>query len=223
MNTAVKKGYQLPPTYRLGSSGCGCFMEPPNHPRYFVRSIYTQYGNNPPYSKPCYYLNGNGYTELEQIDKLYKPLPLESERVQEWIKALYRHLTHCYKDPLYGNDNIIYPVPYYKLKTFVDDVRFSDEWRASEKTNVERANAEIEALYKASATPDNHSATIIIRKYYPEFVPSQELINNPPKSNGDWWTRLDKRPTPDTCPGDMGHKHPLNGEWCQFCGWHKGE
>lgn len=223
MKATIKRGYQLLPTYRLGSAGCGCAGEPPNHPRYFVKPIYTSSGNIPRYGLPQYYLGGNGYTEIEQVDKLFKPLPLESERVQEWIKSLYTHMQHCYRDPdSQERDNlIIYPVPYYKLKTFVDDVRFSNEWREAERANVLRTNSEITAYYRKVATVDNHAATIAVRKYYPEFTPSNDLIDNPPKSNGNWWTVLNHRPSPDTCPGESFAKHPVNGTWCQFCGWHK--
>ena len=78
--------YKLPPTYHLGDPGNACYGEPPNHPRYFIRSIYTQHGNNPPYGKPQYILNNIGYEEIEQVDKFFKffkPLPLEHPRTQE--------------------------------------------------------------------------------------------------------------------------------------------
>lgn len=224
MINKVFRNYQLPSTYKLIDMYVGCAGNPPNHPRYFVKSIYTGYGNSPRHGLPKYYLNGNGYTELEQVDKLFKPLPLEHERVQEWIKSLFSHMQHCYyKDPANRkyNDMVIYPVPYYELKSFVDDVRFSDEWRTQGKANTERANNEIEALHKSIATPDNHGATIVVRKYYPEFTPTQELIDNPPKSTGNWWTVLEHRPMPNKCPGESWKKHPVNGKWCQFCGWHK--
>ena len=229
MNTTVKRGYQLPPTYRLGESGCGCFLEPPNHPRYFVRSIYTSSGNSPRYGLPQYYLNGNGYTELEQVDRLFKPLPLEHERTQEWIKTIMSYFKNCYSDPdkpaNVSNNTIIWPVPDYKLKTFVDDERFSDEWRAKEKASIEQANKEIIDNARKIAITDNHQGVRFIRKYYPNFTPTVDLLlnNNAYGNRGDWWTVLDKRPTPDNCPGDMGHKHPVNGKWCQFCGWHETE
>jgi hypothetical protein len=224
----VFKGYKIPATYHLSThKGNGCFLEPPNHPRYFTQSIYTGSGNSPRYGLPQYYLNGNGYTELEDVDRLYKPLSLEHERTQEWIKYIMSYFNHCYMNPdkpaNVSDNTIIYPVPYYKLKTFTDDERFSDEWRAKEKASVTQANKEIEEQAKALAIPDNHQGVRFIRKYYPEFKPTDDLINNAKSyaGRGDWWTTEKTRPTPETCKGEDWQKHPVNGKWCQVCGWHE--
>lgn len=226
-------GYQLPPTYRLSTHrGAGCAGDPPGHPRYFVRSVYTQYGNSPPSRNgkpaPHYELNGRYYSNLEDVDKLFKPLPLDSERVQLWIADTFRHHHSCYQDPdgagSWHDNMIIYPVPDYKLKTFHDDERFSEEWREAEKTAIELANTDIQTAARKIAKYDNHDATIIIRRYYPEFKPSARdmatLVNNPPQEKADWWERLAEKPTPETCPGADWQKHPVNGAWCQVCGWH---
>ena len=217
-----KQGYTLPPTYRLSGEGCGCYGEPPGHPRYFTRSVYTSHGNNPPHGRPQYEYKGRYFTELEDVDKLFHPLPLEHERVQAWIAGSFRHMAHCYHDPdaKYG-ESAIYPVPDWRLRPFVDDKRFSDEWRAKERAVVEQANAEICAHDAALATPDNHSATLKVRRHYPEFQPTAELIDNPPEHGGDWWARMETRPAPEDCPGDAGLRtqHPVNGSWCQVCGW----
>jgi hypothetical protein len=130
-------------------------------------------------------------------------------------------MRHCYFDETASSNTLIYPVPDYMLKTFHDDEQFSEEWRAKEKLAIEQANKEIIEHVRKVATPDNHNATRTIRKYYPQFVPTEELIDNTPLSIGDWWAKLEERPTPETCPGEYGMKHPVNGEWCQFCGWRK--
>jgi hypothetical protein len=215
--------YHLPTNYHLGDEGCACYLEPPNHPRYFVRTIYAGNGNSPS-RPPYYYLWGKGYEELEDVDTLFEPLPLDHPRVQEWIKAVFGHLKHCYFDERAEDNMLIYPVPYYKLQRFHDDVRFSEEWRAKEKLAIEQANKEIQEYAQKIATPDNHQATRTIRKYYPQFVPDQELIDNPPSMVGNWWAKLEVRPTPENCPGEYKmKKHPVNGSWCQFCGWRKEE
>lgn len=217
-----KVGYRLPPTYHLGSQGCGCYGDPPGHPRYFTRSVYTQYGNNPPFDRPQYEYKGRYFTELEDVEKLYKPLALEHERTQAWIGDTFQHMAHCYHDPdAKHGESTIYPVPEWRLQHFTDDERFSDEWRTKERAAIKQANADIEARTAALATPGNHLATIKVRRYYPEFQPTAELVDNPPGHGGDWWARLEARPAPEDCPGDAGlrAKHPVNRTWCQVCGW----
>ncbi len=220
----IKLGYKLPPTYRLGSQGSGCAGEPPGHPRYFTRSVYTSHGTNPPYRRdnpaPNYEYKGRYFTELEDVDRYFKPLPLDHERVKAWIDETFRHHQHCYMPPgsTDWNDRIIYPVPGWQLKKFIDDPRFSHEWRRKEKAAIEQALAAIERAAHRIATGNNHDATLIIRRHYPEFNPTPELIDNPPENPGRWWETGD-RPTPEQCPGQYDSKHPVNGSWCQWCGW----
>ena len=216
-----RNNYTLPPTYNLSDPGCGSAGEPPDHPRHYVRAIYTRHGFSPG-KGPCYYLNGNGYDDLSEIDSLYQPLPLESERVQLWIQAQFAHHHHCYQDPnrtKKWDDPIIYPVPNWRLRQFQDDPRFSDEWRDKEKAAIEQANHDTIEQARVIATPDNHQATILIRRYYPDFIPTQQMIDGPFIRTGNWWETLETRPSPATCPGEPWAKHPANGSWCQVCGW----
>lgn len=111
--------YHKPPTYQLSDSlGQGCFLDAPGYPSYFLRSVYTQYGNSP--RKGAEYvitLNGISYIiELanwcntdtwdsrqarfqRRLRKLWKPLPLEHPRVQAWIDYCRRYFRNCYVDP----------------------------------------------------------------------------------------------------------------------------
>jgi hypothetical protein len=221
--------YKIPATYHLGSAGCGCAGDPPNYPSYFIKPIYTSHGNSPAYNRPQYYLNNTGFYSIEQANKLwgkgrFEKLPLDHPRVRAWIEDKYRHHQHCYyhtSEMEYGKRKvIIYPVPDYKLKTFKDDERFSDAWREIEKASIEQYNKEIIEQTKEIAIPENHCAVVLIRKFYPEYEPELNLIENPPKHTGNWWTIGDK-PTPEECKGQYGDKHPVNGTWCQWCGWHE--
>lgn len=92
----VKEHYKLPSTYRLGSPGVGSFLEPPNHPRYETQSIFTQYGNYPPASQPRLYYRGRGFSDIEEIDKLFKPLPYDDPKVKLWEEDLYAYFATCY-------------------------------------------------------------------------------------------------------------------------------
>lgn len=227
--------FKKAPSYRLQDSpGNGCFLEPPGHPSYFTRSVYTQHGNNP--SKgPQMELFGRAVETAEMafdarhalLESLFEPLPYEHPRVQAWERAVYAHLAHCYADtqnvePMeYGPPaTLIFPVPYYKLKTFVDDPRFSDEWRTKERAAVEQANADLQARYAAACTPEHHEAVSTIRKHYPNAPIRQDYIDNPPAKLGNWYERLEERPAPESCPGDRSVRLAHNNEgWCQFCGY----
>lgn len=225
-----KKNYTLPPTYHLSTSrGAACFLEPPGHPRYFVRSIYTGHGNGPRPGLPQYELHGRYFTELEDVDKLTVLLPIDHERTQAWIGYLFKYMHGCYHDEsAEGCDKtLIYPVPYYKLRRFVDDPRFSDEWRAKEQAVIAQANEEVKAHAWGVASFDTHGATRLIRRDYPDWKPSHteqvQLVSDPPESTGNWWERMHTRPAPEDCPGEDWQPHPVNGAWCQVCGWHKND
>jgi hypothetical protein len=231
--------YIPPPTYTLQKDpGNGCFLDPPGYPTYFTRSVYTMYGNNP--RKGAQMVISGRVVESSQdwkfckdwdayrskidarLKRLYNPLPIDHPRVRAWIQYLYAYFHHCYQDPKKGpkvEDLVICPVSFTSLKNFTDDPRFSDEWREKEKAAVEQANREIIEAARPLAIPENHRAVKIIQEYYPDYQPEVDLIENPPGSPGDWWERLDAKPTPQECPGLHGKKHPANGSWCQMCGW----
>lgn len=238
---------KLPPTYRLQEDmGNGCSLDPPGYPTYFTRAVYTAHGNGP--NKGCQMIikddqglnrcvestddwegkkNWDEYHDavMERLRKLWKPLPLDHPRTRAWIKAVYAHLNKCYHDEsISGNDKtLIFPVPDYRLKSFIDDARFSEEWRQKERISIEQANKEITEHAKSVATPGNHKAVRMIRRFYTGYQPELDLIEHPQKSEGNWWERMDERPSTENCPGQYGTKHPVNGSWCQMCGWHAEE
>jgi hypothetical protein len=229
----MKRNYKLPSTYHLGSPGNACAGDPPGHPRYFVRAIYTRYGNSPRYGTPQYYLNGTGFEELEEVDKLYgtarfPKLPLDHPRTRAWILDKYRHHHHCYYHPTEkeyrSRKTVIFPVPNYKLESFRDHEGYSEEYRTKQRAAIDQRNADIRAEAAIICIPENHQAVVLIREYYPEYEPELDLIENPPRSTETWWETLDEQPTPENCPGTRwGSKHPVNGAWCQVCGWHQEE
>jgi hypothetical protein len=129
--------YKLPPTYQLQQdSGNACAGDPPGFPTYFTRGVYTQYGSSPRRG-PRYVIAmhivdaGYGAERDALMRRLWLPLPLEHPRTQAWIADRFKHLSRCFFDPkLSGREQwdkvVIYPVPDYKLQSFVDDPRFSD-------------------------------------------------------------------------------------------------
>jgi hypothetical protein len=231
---------KLAPTYRadrLSEAGCGCSGDPPGYPSYYLRNVWTQHGNHPRTgSSPTMLIfdrvverANTPYNEDRKarlLRSLWAPLPIDHPRTRAWIHDQYRHLQHCYIDDRYPvrhtDRTLIYPVPYYKLRSFSDDPRFSEEWRRKERAAVAQANLEIEEDARRVATPENHAAVRRIRQYYPDYQPEPNLIVTPPPTVETWWERLDERPTPENCPGDphLRQEHPVNGSWCQVCGWH---
>jgi hypothetical protein len=230
------KTYTLPDTYRLQEhTGNGCAGDPPGYPTYFTRSVYTRHGNEPDRSATqVISLNGTHYAtrDARQWDEakdtalmrsLWKPLPLDHPRTRLWIENTYRHQHHCYADaarPEYGRPGtLIYPVPGYNLKTFRDDPRWSDAYRATAQAEVEEYNRMELERAAAIAIPANHKAVLIIQVFYPEYRPEPELIANPPAAITQWWETEATPPAPEECTPRSCGPHPVNGTWCQWCGW----
>lgn len=219
---------KLPATYSLQHDpGNGCLLEPPGHPKYYTQSVYNASGNRPAKGPQMVILGHVLETASDKpeamearIKKLWKPLPIDHPRTVAWKNALYAYMNHCYYDQNHPEKTLIYPVPYYNLKKFSDDIRFSEEWRQKEKASIEQANKEIISYAEKIAVPENHQAVRSIRDHYPDYKPELDLIKNPPESSGNWWERLSEKPKPENCPGQYGMKHPVNGSWCQMCGWH---
>ena len=235
----------LAPTYQLQKdSGNGCAGDPPGFPTYFTRSVHTQHGNSPPrgfsmvISPPDGVLRGvapaqwpaniktwDEYRAAQDalMMRLWKRLPLTHPRTKAWIDATFAHQKHCYQNPNatgnWGDKTVIYPVPYYELRSFVDDKRFSDAWREKEKAAIAQANAEIEASAAKIAVPENHAGVVIVRRYYDDFVSTLAQLAGDVTNSGNWWETLAENPGPEKCPGQYGMPHPVNGTWCQFCGW----
>lgn len=231
--------------WSVGGPGSGCFLDPPGYPSYFLRSVYLNGNTSHRTDAPEYVIADDaGVFRIVRrvretaewrdpfLRRLWVALPLDHVRVQMWIRDCYRHFKHCYNDDrgraTDKNDNgcLIFPVPYYKLRQFHDDHRFSDEWRTAEKAAIEAHNADVIARAAEVAIPENHSATRLIQKFYPDHQPDLTLIANPPDrdGDGDWWQTECARPSIDSC-------QPRNGigardhatQWCQWCGRNPGD
>lgn len=235
--------------------GNGCFGDPPGYPTYFTRAVYTRHGNTPPKGPQTVITDPEGTHRVvdhsddwkkagqtwegvsalrdARLRKLYRPLPVDHPRVQAWISSVMQHTAHCYIDDAGlvakregdRSDMFVFPVPSYVLKTFVDDARFSDEWRTKERAAVEQHNAEIRNAAAHIATVNNHAGVRRIRALYPEWTPAYDAECRPLDYKGgersDWWEREAVRPTPEQCAatsaGRRDYQKHRSG-WCQFCG-----
>jgi hypothetical protein len=233
-------GYAKPPTYEIDRGmGSACFLDPPGYPSYFIQHIYTMHGNSPGRKgQATELIQGRVLMRAEEsyekreakLRKLWKPLPYNHPRVRAWIVAVYKHMKSCYRHPSYTDksgkmETLTMYSEHFRMKTFHDDPRFSDEWRVKAQAEVEAWNTEMRSKWEAIAKPGNHMAYLSVREYYPEHEPDIELIENAPEySEGDWWEVYDHKPSPEECPGTArwgrsGRPHPVNNTWCQLCGW----
>ena len=235
---------KLPPSYRL-QDGCGngCYGDPPGYPTYFTRCVYTSHGNSPSRKGQATlmllgHIVARNYDTREATDaklhSLWLPLTLGHPRTVAWIRHNYRHFANCYSIPTvleYGRPKTLIQSIDYAHREFKDDPRFSDEWRVKEQAAIEAYNREQDVAWAKIAVPENHCAVRYIRKFYPGYMPDVALIENPPEGNeGNWWETYATCPKPEECPGSTErwgrmskHKHPMNGTWCQVCGWHASE
>lgn len=174
--------------------------------------------------------------------RLWVPLPLDHPRTQAWIVATFKHHRHCYQVPALraqGKNRpdamLVWPggtlgkTPYGTIRNPAWEVeyaqkhlefhRWTDAHKAAFLKEIEQGNAHIKVACDVVAIPENHDGTILVRRYYPEFHPTQKLISGELPVTGNWWEVLAVNPGPDKCPGQYSMVHPCNGSWCQFCGW----
>lgn len=245
---AKMKPYVKPPSYHVSDSmGSACAGDPPGYPSYFIRHIYTRSGNSPAKGCTSVIEYNKRYYELEQADSSYEalekklrrlwlPLPADHPRTIAWMADTYKHHQHCYINPAITDKNnrdrmVIYPVGKWQLPVFRDDKRYSKAWRKAAQMEHYLATYETILAAVMVADPENHSAVQIIRRYYPDHKPNLAWIKTPPATSGNWWEFFSYRPTPENCPGEIAWsksagystKHPINGSWCQVCGWSQAE
>lgn len=185
-------------------------------------------------------------SQKELFRRLWKPLPIDHPRTQAWIIATFAHHKNCYQVPElraqgknWSDAMLIWPggclgkTPFGKLKNLEFEVEHArkhsafDKWTPIEQgkfiADVEANNKRVTRFCEIVAVPANHDGTIIVQRYYPDFFPTKALLDDGLESEGNWWETLATKPTPQTCPGQYGNAHPVNGKWCQFCGWHEEE
>lgn len=207
--------YKKPPTYEINRyEGAGCFMDPPGFPTYFLRGVYTKYGNTPP-SGPNYVIElaeiFYRIPSLWDLDKhkqlmrrLWSPLPLEHERTKAWIRVCFGYFAKGWQ---------------LASSASVSDLKFRGSCKTPDEIKETAAALGVGlAKYRPVA---------YVLEFYPDADP-EALVNeygNLSARPGDWWERFSRQPSPEECPGDDigGHRqHPTSGTWCQFCGWQKG-
>lgn len=182
----------------------------------------------------------------ELLHRLWQPLAIDHPRTVAWIESTFCHHRHCYHVPgqealCWSDDKrlLIWPggclgkTPFGTLKDPKLEIELArrheafDKWTAEEKEKFVSAvtanNHRISRECEAVAVPENATATLVVRRFYPAFAPTPELMSETLQRTGNWWARLPRRPTPEQCPGESWSAHPVNRPWCQVCGWHEAE
>lgn len=251
-NSTSMKTKQRDDIVSTSAAGSGCFGDPPDFPTYFY-GVVTDLRRRPD-NRGSMSLDYAASAEASWVSDETKQqakqliadwyatgrLPETHERVQLWQAHTYQHFASCYAHPTEPDESkrpgsrltVIYPVPSYKLRLFVDDPRFSDEWSAiiEQARAIDQANAEIIEQARAIATPDNHQAVVAIRRFYPEHEPRLDWIASPPKLlQADWWQTCATRPATNeeckrTCRNgiraDHGQVDASEGKlFCRWCGY----
>lgn len=216
-----------------------------NPPRGY--SMVIERGGNLYGIEPANWKNGDTWEKVSAkrdslMRRLWAPLPLDHPRTQAWIVGTFKHHRHCYQVPElraagknWSDAMLIWPggtcgnTPFGELKDAKWEVEYAGKtqsfakWTQHEQdkftADIAANNERVTRLCEAVAIPANHDGTILVRKYYPDFDPTAELIEGNMTSPGNWWEVLAANPGPDKCPGQYNHAHPVNGGWCQFCGW----
>lgn len=227
------------------NAGAGCYGDPPGYPSYFLRAVYRNGNTSNRDSDPVYVIEDDaGVYRLvlrvrdtgksqwhDVLRRLWNPLALNHERSRLWIRHSYRRLRHCYRDDAGSatdpadKGKMIFPVPFYKLRSFVDDPRFSDAWRTAEQATIAAYNEDVIARATKVARPENHCAVRAIQEFYPDYQPELELIESPDDHlMGYWWETEAHRPSVADCKPRNGIGAQNHAEqWCQWCGRKPGQ
>jgi len=133
---------------KLVNEGMGGFLNPPGHPEHNW-SIRSTYGDT--FSMSLSSAAESDWLEVrakgKAIGKLrsWKPLPIESEPMQEWIAQVLGYFKGCYSG---------------------QDEKGEPSWNCSHL----RIQPEVDPVLNA----DLHAGVNLIRKYYPAFTPTAE-------------------------------------------------
>jgi len=215
--------YELPPTYQLQKDpGNGCINDPPGYPTYFTRSVYTQYGNTPRNAKAEEVIEYEGKLYItrsskdwrtgdtwdtvsaryqKRLRRLWKPLPLNHLRVQLWIQSIYAYFKGCWEDPSVKDrtnvSNLVIPSSINKQDRLFD-------------LGTKAKLAEV-------CVPENYRPTRVVKEFYPEHEYDEIEAHQSRTCVPHWWETEAEVPNP--CKPRSCGPHPINGSWCQWCGW----
>lgn len=138
---------------RLRRSGMGGFLNPPGHPEHDW-SIETDLRRRPENrgsmslsaAVTAEYLDDATRADAKRMLDVWTAnrMPLESQEVQAWIRQVLGYFKGCYRNPEAS----------------------AEQWHAG-KLIIDRERNPMDA-------PEAHAGVNLIRRYYPEYVPTAE-------------------------------------------------
>jgi hypothetical protein len=231
LNLDYIKTFQRYSDYGGPSSGCGCAGDAPGFPTYFLKQIgerttVTLIGT-PELGERIVPFSYNGPEQWHKImRRMWVPLPYDHPRTRMWVFDTYKHHHNCYNG--FGKEMVIYPVPRWRLISanafdrYKDDATKSETVKTVERLRVRKEVARIEREQATLATPENHNAVKVIRKFYPDHQPVLPWIHKDYSKELPelWWETCAERPSEEDCAKTQRwhHQHPFGKTHCQWCG-----
>ena len=132
--------------------GMGGFLNPPTHPEH-TQSVQFDLRRKPENrgsaslsaAVDCEWLDNATRAAARTVLNSWKRPAIESAEIQNWIRQVLGYFKGCYRKPGNTADNA---------------------W------NVDQLDTQ--GVYRAMDRIDDHAGVHLIRKYYPEFVPTPE-------------------------------------------------
>jgi hypothetical protein len=135
--------------YRIADGGMGGFLNPPNHPEH-DHHVRGPYGDC--CSLSCAVsdqtLLGSIRQEAQAILEAWDRPSLDSPEVREWITQVLGYYRNCYRG------------------------------QGAEPTCWHAANLLIDPERKPMEHANDHAGVRLIRKYYPEYMPTEQDFSN---------------------------------------------
>ena len=136
---------------KIAKGGMGCFLNPPKHPEYYchVKNIAGdkragRFNMSLEAAADSTSLDDHIRGVARKILRQWKPLPLDSEPVQNWIHHVLGYYKNCYSKDGVGHD----------------------------------VNKDMVVDKSGERNLDTHLGVMHIRRYYPEYVPSDADFEN---------------------------------------------
>lgn len=229
------------PTYFLKNVYNASGNTPANAPDYIIRYEGVNYIVQGPWKNGTY--EERQAERQEVFKKLWKPLPLGHYRVQAWIAECHRYFRNCYVDPRKSDDKRRNADQLKMSGWFAASLPSVAEALGIEvspnlKSALESCRSDLDVkslpiwIYREyrdlhdEVNARTYRPTTYVQEFYPEYKHGDD---DGTIDRGNWWEVFAERPAPEECPGETltwgksstNTKHPVNGGWCQVCGWKK--
>jgi hypothetical protein len=129
---------------RISNNGMGGFLCPPSHPEHSMSVSFVDGRMSLSSAITCEWLNPATRYDAKKILDKWEKPDINNPEIKKWIRQVLGYFANCYKG----------------------DGKEPECWNVSN----------LKMLKKGQRKPavDNHAGVRLIRKYYPEYVPSKK-------------------------------------------------